>query len=87
VVLLFVKLADAGACTLSYPITAEGNWEVLETSDGLDAEIRDGYMDISSDKSGNYELTIVNESGEKLTYDVEVDDSTGLINVHRKDGK
>lgn len=86
-VLLFVKLVYVGACSLSYPITAEGNWKVLETSDGLDAEIRDGYMDISCDKSGNYELIIVNESGEKLAYDVEVDDSTGLINVYSKDGK
>lgn len=86
-VLLFVKLAYTGACSVSYPITAEGNWRVLETSDGLDAEIRGGYMDISSDKSGNYELIIVNESGEKLAYDIEVDASTGLINVRRKDGQ
>lgn len=44
-------------------------------------------MDISSDKSGKYELNIVNESGEKLTYDVEVDVLTNLINVRRRDGQ
>lgn len=80
-------MADTGACFVSYPITAEGAWKILETSDGLDAEIRGGYMDISSDKSGNYELNIVNESGEKLTYDVEVDVLTNLINVRRRDGQ
>lgn len=87
VVLLYVKLVAGSACTISYPITSKGNWEVLEISDGLDAEISDGYMDISCDKSGNYELIIVNESGEKMTYDIEVDELTGLIDVHSKEEK
>ena len=81
-VLVYLKLADNGAAFTSYPFNETGTWEVQEVPDGIKVELVNDRIEITGERSGDYTFTLVDENGMQLTYDIEVDDSTGLINVH-----